>query len=216
MGKRWRTMARDIHAVIVKELRCGCISDNCFPRLVWLATLYDTLNYKMVGNRELTMPAVKYGIFIENTFISHILQALAMVNHFLSDLITITATSCASSYLHCAQTVVTRMPSQAKATKCWGGAQWIKYSACKHEESRNEVLKNVGTVACIYNPISGQWETSRSLGPHWPVGLAYFAGYRPESEPISKNKINKTPRDDSQGCHLCKCIYTNTHIHTSR
>lgn len=34
------------------------------------------------------MPAVKYGIFIENTFISYILQALVRFHRFLSDLIT--------------------------------------------------------------------------------------------------------------------------------
>ena len=47
------------------------------------------------------MPVVKYGIFIENTFISYSLQALVMFNHFLSDLITIIAILCASSYLSC-------------------------------------------------------------------------------------------------------------------
>jgi hypothetical protein len=65
---------------------------------------------------ELTT-AVNYDIFIENTFTSCVLRALVTSHHFLSDLITTIAILCSSSYLSCPQTVVTQMPSQAKATK---------------------------------------------------------------------------------------------------
>lgn len=65
----------------------------------------------MVEKLELTMPAVKYGIFIENAFISYVLQALVMFHHFPSDLTTTIA------IFVCAQTVLTQMLSTANATK---------------------------------------------------------------------------------------------------